>query len=62
MKSRIDKTEYSFFIDDYNGKYWCKNGMYHRDRDLPALIFNDGSMYWWNNGELIRDVGNEIEI
>ena len=62
MKSRIVKTEYSFFIDDYNNKYWYKHGMYHRDRDLPALIFNDGSMYWWNNGELIRDVGNEIEI
>jgi len=55
-KSRIDKTEYSFFIDHYNNKYWFKNGLRHRDNDLPAMVYNNGNMFWWENGKLIRKI------
>jgi len=50
MKSRIDKTEYSFFINEYNNKFWYKNGQSHRDKDLPAMVYSDGDMAWFKNG------------
>ena len=55
MKSRIDKTEYSFFIDKYDNMSWYKNSKYHRDNDLPAIIWNDGTMAWCKNGDYHRD-------
>jgi len=55
MKSRIDKTEYSFFINEYNSKFWYKNGWYHRDNNKPAVIYNNGSMFWHKNGKLHRE-------
>jgi len=54
LKSRIDKTEYSFFINEYNSKFWYKNGLSHRENDKPAMVYRNGDMYWWNNGEFIR--------
>ena len=50
MKSRINKTEYDFIINEYNDKYWRKNGSCHRDRDLPAIIYNNGIRVWYING------------
>jgi len=55
MKSRIDKTEYNFIIDECNNKYWLKNELRHRDNDLPAIIYRDGDMSWHVNGKLHRD-------
>jgi len=54
MKSRIDKTEYSFFIDKYDNMYWYKNGNYHRENDLPAIIWYDGSLSWYKDGFTIK--------
>jgi hypothetical protein len=36
--------------------FWYKNGDYHRDKDLPAIIHNDGRMSWYKNGKLIRKI------
>jgi hypothetical protein len=61
MKSRIDKTEYR--VDKYpsGNKYWFKNNNYHRDNDKPAIIYSNGTMSWWESGELIkRKLKNEI--
>jgi len=55
MKSRIDKTEYNFIIDEHNNKYWRKNELRHRDKDLPAIIFRDGDMFWFKNNKPHRD-------
>jgi len=54
MKSRIDKTEYNFIIDERNNKYWYKNGLRHREKDKPARIYSAGRMFWYIDGELIR--------
>jgi hypothetical protein len=54
MKSRIDKTEYSFFIDKYDNMFWYKNGDYHRDKDLPAIIWCDGYLSWYKDGFTIK--------
>jgi len=49
-KSRFDKTEYTFEKYTSGNKYWYKNGLYHREKDLPAVIYSDRDMYWYKNG------------
>ena len=34
---------------------WLKNGLSHRDNDLPAMIYPDGTQYWYKNGIKHRD-------
>jgi antitoxin component YwqK of YwqJK toxin-antitoxin module len=39
----------------YNGDlYWHKDGLLHRDNDLPSIIMNNGDKYWHINGEPSR--------
>lgn len=35
--------------------YYNSNGRRHRDNDQPAIIFANGSRYWYEDGELHRD-------
>ncbi len=43
-------------IDNYGTKQWYNNNrQYHRDNDLPAVIYADGSKEWYQNGWLHRD-------
>ena len=62
MKSRIDKLKYRFEIDIYNTKYYYKNNVYHRDKDLPTMIRKDGSRLWFKNGLEHRDNGKPSSI
>ena len=39
----------------YGDHYWHKNGLLHRDNDLPAVIHRDGTKQWYQNGLLHRD-------
>ena len=32
------------------GKMYFLNGLFHRDDDLPAVIWSDGAKYWYQNG------------
>jgi hypothetical protein len=42
--------------ENKNGnQYWYKNGKYHRDNDLPALIRVNGDQLWFKNGLQHRD-------
>ena len=34
---------------------WYQKGQKHRDNDLPAVIYTDGSQEWWQNGKRHRD-------
>ena len=34
---------------------WFKNGKLHRDDDLPAVLWLDGTRAWYQNGETHRD-------
>lgn len=56
MKSRINKLLYKYFVDgqDYS-QVWTKNGRYHRDRNLPAIISDNGDMWWYIDGFFIDD-------
>jgi hypothetical protein len=36
-------------------QYWYKNGMLHRDGDMPAIVYSDGTLIWYNHGQKHRD-------
>jgi hypothetical protein len=38
-----------------NRKEWYLNNVLHRDNDLPAIEWNNGSKEWWKNGKEHRD-------
>ena len=43
-------------IDCVGNKFWKnKGGLRHRDGDLPAVIYADGSKVYYKNGKLHRD-------
>ena len=33
---------------------WCENGEWHRDGDLPALVYSNGTKKWYQHGKLHR--------
>ena len=35
-------------------RYWYKDGVLHRDNDLPAIELADGTRYWYKDGKLHR--------
>jgi len=55
-KSRIDKRKYKFDNNEYNSKFWIKDGKYHREKDKPAIIWSNGDMDWYKNGKFIRKI------
>jgi hypothetical protein len=34
-------------------KMWYKDGLLHRDNNLPAVIYPDGNIEYWLNGDRI---------
>lgn len=42
------------YTDKGGNTFWYKDDQYHRDGDLPAIEFADGSKFWWKNGVYIR--------
>ena len=38
------------YADD--SKFWYRNGLKHRDNDLPAVIYANGDKYWYKNGKM----------
>lgn len=44
-------------IDQSETKRWYKNGVHHRDEDLPSVIYSNGKECWYQNGDLHRTVG-----
>jgi len=40
---------------DGTQRWFNKDGQYHRDNDMPAVIWKDGSSLWAKNGNLHRD-------
>lgn len=42
-------------VDMFNNTYWYKNGLNHRDDDLPAIEYFDGAKAWKKNGKFHRE-------
>ena len=36
------------------GHEWLCNGQWHRENDLPAVVWADGRQAWYQNGQLHR--------
>jgi hypothetical protein len=44
------------FVDVFGNKSWYnENDQLHRENDLPAVIFADGTQHWYKNGLEHRD-------
>ncbi len=42
--------------DEFGNKIWLnKDGKHHRDNDKPAVMWVDGTAFWYKNGKLHRD-------
>jgi hypothetical protein len=59
----VEYEEFHYCIEE-DAKVWRKNGVRHRTtkklvdgimQTLPALVFNDGRMYWFVDGKKHRD-------
>jgi len=49
-------------ISKHGVKCWrLPNGLCHREKDLPAIIFPDGTKFWYVNGKRHRDNGPAVE-
>ena len=46
---------YEIYVESDDSKRWYKDGVRHRDGDLPAMIFASGSKEWYQHGERHRD-------
>jgi len=49
-------------IDEFGTEIWRnKDGKYHRDDDLPAMTYKNGTKYWYKHGKLHRLNGPAAE-
>ena len=47
--------DYGEYIEEKFGHvYHYKHGKCHRDNDLPAIAYANGSKAWYQNGEFIK--------
>lgn len=43
-------------FDRFGNEQWFdSDGLLHRDNDLPAVTYRDGTQEWWVHGKLHRD-------
>ena len=54
-KTYKDRKLYSYLVIEYGDKYWYQNGNLHREEDLPAIEYTDGSQQWYKEGKLHRE-------
>lgn len=52
IKLKLMKEHY---INLMGNEVWRMNGEIHRDDDLPAIIYKDGTRAWYQNGVSRRD-------
>jgi hypothetical protein len=51
----FDELKYRIVRDDKGAFYYNSANQYHRDYDLPAVTWSDGTREWWLNGVPHRD-------
>ena len=50
-----DILKSTYVIDEFGNKRWYNEaGQRHRDNDLPAVEYADGSKFWHQNGTFIK--------
>jgi hypothetical protein len=51
----FDELKYRIVRDDKGVSYYNSSDQLHRDDDLPAVTWANGSQFWWVNGKRHRD-------
>ena len=60
-ENRQFKPNLNGVLDEISDRIWTNSkGQRHR-KDGPAIIYEDGSKFWWINGERHREDGPAIE-
>ena len=60
-RSEIPKNFTGIVIQQKKGKFWFKEGKYHRE-DGPAVELINGEKYWYKNGLYHREDGPAVEL
>jgi hypothetical protein len=47
-----------FYVIKDVSKYWYRNDQRHRDNDQPAMIYPDGTKYWFQHGKYIKIISS----
>jgi hypothetical protein len=47
--------KYEVFVEDNGTETWYKNGLLHRENDLPAIIWATGTKFWYKEGKCHRE-------
>jgi len=42
-------------VYDFGEYEFYSNGLRHRENDLPATVFSDGTKHWYKDGQMHRD-------
>jgi hypothetical protein len=58
--NEIPKNFTGIVIQQKKGKFWFKEGKYHRE-DGPAIELINGEKYWYKNGLYHREDGPAVE-
>ena len=57
----FEALKYRVVVNEHGTRrYYNAAGQKHRDHD-PAVIWADGSKFWYQNGQLHREIGPAIE-
>jgi len=55
MNSRKDKRKYKYMKDEKTGnKYFYRDNILHREKDLPAVIYIGYESFWYINGHIVK--------
>jgi hypothetical protein len=49
------ENEVNRIVDSCGNISYYLNGKFHRDNDLPAVIYEDGDKFWYQNGMRHRE-------
>jgi hypothetical protein len=63
MKMKMKMKTYKVEVDSYDTIRWYNEaGQCHREDDLPAVEYADGTKVWYKNGKQHREDGPAIEF
>ena len=49
-------------VDILGNQFWYKDGLRHREDDLPAVIWADGTSFWYLHDKSHRECGPAVML
>lgn len=59
---KTEKSTKQFKKEDGSVEWRTEEGILHRENDLPAVIFSNGTMFWYKDGKRHRDNGQPAVV